>query len=275
MFQQRQDVIVLCLDIDNTILNWETSFNNNNSVDFNGENVLHYISPYSFRKEDIQWYQLLEDLQQFCLDNKVELNVQIISAKKNYDVDCTVDAVVSALYPFLEPLDCDGQKYTQTLWSAYMMPKQYLYAKHNQKITKHRRRNQLQNNSPVLGLHDDDIKALPTIHIVRGNKEQGRINSKAAVMQYIEKKLIKRNKNPIGMIMVDDRLCFEHEVTACGYRFIGAPLLNAFDQPEHQTLRYQFTTQYLMPKIKKTVETIIKQYNQRQQMYFSALQQSV
>ncbi len=269
-YQSRQDVIVVCLDIDDTILNWKTSLNQNNEVDFNGESgPLPNMRSYNFKNQDTKWHQLLNDLKQACEIERVKLIVHIISAKEGGDVDCTVDAVVKTLYPFLESLDCNGHEYTRNLWNAYWMPAQYLYAKHHHSgITKHRSKNDYVLTSAYMPLHEDDLTALPSIHIVKGNRDQGRANSKAAAMQYIEAELRKRGKNPLGMIMVDDRLCFEQEVKGAGYQFICAAMLREATEHHERNTRATYTTKYLMPRISNAVNQILARWRlQKQQMY--------
>ncbi len=268
--QSRQDVIVLCLDIDNTIHNPNTYADG--KLDFNGENgPLQHVTQYDTSHKTTKWYQLLNELKQACEAKGVELITQIISAKEGCEVDCTVDAVVSTLHPFLEPLNQQGETYKNHMTDFFHMPKSYLYAKHQGKITKHRQKNCFYRGS-YLDLHDYDTDALPVIHIVHGNREQGRVNSKAAVMQFIEAELIKRGKNPLGMLLVDDRKCFAQAVNGAGYQFICAGMLREATGHHERGTRATYTTDHLMPRITNAVTQILTRWRlQKQQMYYMAL----
>ncbi len=273
MFSQRRDVIVLCLDIDNTIHNPDTYADG--KLDFNGEvGPLQHVKQYDTSHKPTKWYQLLIELKEFCLTYGVELNVQIISAKTEGDVDCTVDAVVSTLYPFLEPINHQGQTYKQAPLYLLHMPKYYLYAKHlNNSISTHRANNFLYTKMQFLvGLCTDDNGALPAIHIVQGNREQGRVNSKAAVMQYIEAELKRRDRNPLAMMLVDDRKCFAQEVKDAGYQFICASTLREATGHHERNTRATYTTEHLMPRIINAVNQILTRWRlQKQQRYYMVL----
>ena len=216
--QDFKQTVVLCLDVDNMLINPQTSPERTGVYDINGENTLIYAPNHNIRLQPTRWYTFLEKLQQICTSKGAELNVQIISAKMSGDADSTIDAIVTILYPFLKPMNTETKKlYDDT------MPNQYLYQVHGYKNIENKRKNNMytSTNPTGSGFSEDDF-ALPSIHIVLHNSHSG-ITSKVKVMKHIEYELREAGKNPILMALVDDNPVWGYEMTGdtSWYKFIN------------------------------------------------------
>ncbi len=215
--QNAKRTVVLCLDVDNMLINPQTSPERTKFFDINGEDELIYVPNHNITQQPTGWYMFLQKLQQICTSKGVELNVQIISAKTSGDADDTINAVVTILYPFLKPMNTGtGTLYDDT------MPSQYLYQVHVGENIENKRKNNMYSStsSANLGFFEDDF-ALPSIHIVLHNKDSG-TTSKVKVMKHIEYELREVGKNPILMALVDDDPGWGYELTGdtSWYKFI-------------------------------------------------------
>ena len=234
-----ENVLCLCLDIDNTLIYPNRSFfdafavsGENGNVDL--RNVTHGIP-------QVKWYVLLQHIQQICSQFSVQLDVHLICSKFGRRPDKIVDVAITLLYPFLELLpgkntaNCDN----------IIMPSQYFFRSYSYMEEKNywtlnflfnhkqneptssplyeellHKLHMVCNNKRSEKATDDDINQFDESYLFQNNLIS---TSKALVMQSIEKKLKQLGKNPIGMILVDDTLNPNmQEVASCGYHFIHA-----------------------------------------------------
>lgn len=161
--------IILCLDIDETLMNSKTK--PDSLVDFNGSDKYDDAST---------WFHFLKDLHLHCQINGFLLVVQIISAKRNALPDSTVDQVMSHLGQFLPMLDEDGEPVDLDLSKGQYLIRRYLRNNSQQDISTKRGGNE-KDIRMVLNVSD----ILPPIHLCSGNKPGTLASSKTWVMKSI------------------------------------------------------------------------------------------
>jgi len=155
-----QKTIVVCLDIDETLINTPTD-------EFNGSVEL--------------WKSHLRRLKDYCRDHGLDFIVQIITAKPH--IDYLVDKVAYRLREFLPDYSADGTSVMHArLDGIHEAIQPYYVMLYQDTIPQmaQRRRDRYGGEMVPVG----DLSFLPAIHFCSGNQPEG-AGSKALVMDYI------------------------------------------------------------------------------------------
>jgi hypothetical protein len=166
-----EKTIVLCLDIDETVMNSKTK--PARLVDFNGSEKYN---------DATAWLRFLEETHSLCQANGFSFLVQIISSKSDALPDTTVDDVMSHLSKFLSVLDDEGNPVDIDLPKNQYMIRRYLKNNRQEDIS-----------TKIRGTEDDicvitnTSHLLPPIHLCSNNKPGFPASSKAWVMRAIRK----------------------------------------------------------------------------------------
>ena len=170
-------IIILCLDIDQTIMSHASP---KDLIDINGSNIY---------GDGSAWIECLNEIKSYCEERSFQFIVQIITAKD--DLDRLVLQVFDFLYPFLYPLDKQGQpilKYIDPIKGYSASRDQLHFMNHKGKIKEYFNTNDFSLNVTT------NNNLLPPIHLCRYNlindaglKVTNLQNgfSKALVMKYI------------------------------------------------------------------------------------------
>ena len=194
-------IIVLCIDIDDTLINHQ-----NGKISFNGTPAM--------------WLEFLTNLQMHCESNGFKLVVQIISAKASGNVDCTVNLVVEHLFQFLTVLTEDA--------NVWFPPSPFVYhamfhVEHRQlkkKILHNSHMEYIDNYQPIA-----DNSLLPAIHICQRNVVSRNHTSKALVMRHISQHF-NETVPASNLFLLDNDAYHKHDlesgIHAPQYTFVSA-----------------------------------------------------
>ncbi len=203
-----EKTIVLCLDIDECILN--SRVHSQGFVDFNGSELY---------DDESAWINCLEQISGFCQWHDVDCIVQIISAKKTALPDSTTDIVSTRLAKFLHVLDKQGQRVVKDFSLIEGHPSHYLcrqYRIHNPscdllvenaRLKEHHVEGYNKNHikhyaDTILGFFNEN--ELPPIHLCYKNDPPSfREPSKWQVMEVI-RTFFSRPIPPKNMFMLDN-----------------------------------------------------------------------
>lgn len=232
-------VIVLCLDIDQTLLDTR------NSIDTN----CYYFNGGSLENDAEFWRELLEDLKRDCITARFEFFVHIITAKYQATVDYTISAVVYHLSDFLE---IEANNYLCGLHLAFLhkLPHvfdgrrllrydaiQSLGMVEDNILVKQRYTNLFYSNSiksRVLPLNVNDYLAIPKIHLPWYNQRHntlGITTSKGLVMQWIAAKYNIPKFYWGNLILVDDDPGYCRDASERGFNVISSENMTSGANP--------------------------------------------
>ena len=170
--------IVLCLDIDATVLNSKTK--PYSLIDFNGTDAYADASP---------WTDFLKRMERFCEERSILFIVQFISAKKGAIPDDTVAIIAKYFHEFLHVLNRNGEPIPKSYHPTHFILRRYLDE------------NAQEDRVYVAGNTKGDVKVdvkgeLPPIHLPSKNKPGTKTMSKAWVMKVISEHFVRTYSSP-------------------------------------------------------------------------------
>lgn len=205
--------IILCLDIDQTIINSNAP---DNLVDINGSDYYDDATP---------WISFLTNIKALCEQQSFQFFVQIITAKDRVDIH--TERVFNALHPFLLPLNQHGEVvHTERAIqfvepTAGYVPTQFHYTDHQAE-----RQHRLASTTRLDFNERIESDLLAPIHICG-------LTSKAEAMKYIAEYFhdITPAKN---VFLLDDQMWNIEDVQQPAYGYQGV-LANKLRELEHGT----------------------------------------
>ena len=275
-----ENILVLCLDIDQTLMNSKTL--PHTLVDFNGSNEYGDASI---------WLNLIGKMQRHCATFGIQLVVQVITAKVSGHTDDTVDRVAKYFSSVLVELRPDGSFFPRKFPFRQIdglgeVPAQYHAMRHvdgglsEQIIYDNREDLCVKKQFPTADLsemifemdldqHDTfGDEFLPAIHICYRNHPVTQVTSKACVMQRISCFL--RGVPAENMFLLDDANELDLISGAGGltpaYQHISAKELARLsaDSKENRTLACQLVLAELESRLFARVADIV---NNREVIY--------
>ena len=238
--------IILCLDIDQTIMNSHASLD---LTDINGSNNYNDASA---------WINFLTEIKMYCEARSFQFFVQIITAKNIADI--MVQRVFNHLHPFLLPLNKQGEvkptkvilKFIPTEGFVSEKNAPFYYMQH-ENMTK---RLSSKNDTFI----DDDL--LPPIHLCRYNLVSKKLCpsksfvqdwSKALVMKHIAEYFLEITPAE-NMFLLDDHMRNINDVQKPYYGYQGVSA-EALRQLEHGTKAARTTAcKKILAELGKTIQ---------------------
>jgi|GEM_PF-2143907 len=226
--------IILCLDIDQTIMNSNAP---EHLIDINGSDYYDDASA---------WVNFLTEMKTYCERHDVQFIVQIVTAKDR--VDILTEYVFNVLHPFLLPLNQHGEVvHTERAMqlvdpTAEYVPTQFHYAQHqgerHQRITSTTRYDFDETTEEAL---------LSPIHICG-------LTSKAAAMKYIAEYFHEITPAE-NMFLLDDQVWNIEDVQQPGYGYQGI-LANTLRELESGTKEERTAACHeILATLKNKIET--------------------
>ncbi|MDF1826922.1 MAG: ankyrin repeat domain-containing protein [Legionellaceae bacterium] len=205
--------IILCLDIDQTIINSNAP---DNLVDINGSDYYDDATP---------WVNFLTEIKTLCAQQAFQFFVQIITAKDRVDIH--TERVFNALHPFLLPLNQHGEVVHTERAIQFVeptegyVPTQFHYTNHQAE-----RQHRLASTTRLDFNEKIESGLLAPIHICG-------LTSKAEAMKYIAEYFhdITPAKN---VFLLDDQMWNIEDVQQPAYGYQGV-LANKLRELEHDT----------------------------------------
>lgn len=182
-----EKTIVLCFDIDETVMNSQTL--PITLIDFNGSNEYGDASA---------WINFLKKMTLYCQERSISLIVQMISAKMDALPDDTVEMISTYFHEYLHVLNKNGERVAKPYHPSRYILRRYL------------EENSQEDRVYLMNRSDGDERVyeeneLPPIHLCFKNKPGSEITSKSWVMKPISEHF----NEPIpakNMFMLDNDL---------------------------------------------------------------------
>jgi hypothetical protein len=263
----QKKILVLAIDIDDTLIHHCSTIKNNTStykLSFNGSARL--------------WQNYLKSYNRICSQYGYHLVIQIISAKASGNVDTTVDMVCESLKEFLNSTDKSGLPVPNRNPNTYdvMFHVDGFLLKKNKEIRRDLIKETMSIHKLDQSIHSTfhtnicdypDTNApdiLPPVHICQRNMDS--MTSKAYVLKHIQDHL---EIPPEQVIMLDNCRGVEQDITSGArgrtprYQFVSAHDLEwARSFHSHSRARY---CEYVLQNLEKTMLRLLKILHQRLQ----------